>query len=104
MTRGFLLHPCGGEFPQLVVDEREQIGGGPAVAGRSSIEQTGDIGHDGRVYRPVAAESHENEGDRALPLPDRYQLLNDVSFLAVRSIAHGPAPQEYFVPGFGDDV
>lgn len=28
-----------GEFPQLIVDEREQLGGGFAVTGHSGIEE-----------------------------------------------------------------
>ena len=49
---GLLLgQPRGGQLAQLVVDEREQVGGGPAVAGRGGVEEAGDVGHVARVYR-----------------------------------------------------
>ena len=38
--------PGGGELAQLVVDEREQVGGGPSVAGRRGVEELRDVGHD----------------------------------------------------------
>ena len=44
-------HPRGRELPQLVVDEREQVGRRLAVAGRGGVEEVGDLGHDDRVYR-----------------------------------------------------
>ena len=37
--------PGGGELAQLVVDEREQVGGGLRVAGRGGVEEAGDVGH-----------------------------------------------------------
>jgi hypothetical protein len=37
----------GGELPQLVVDERQEIGSSLAVACPGSIEEAGHIGHDG---------------------------------------------------------
>jgi hypothetical protein len=40
-------HAGGGEFPQLVVDERQEVGSSLAVACRGSIEEAGHIGHDG---------------------------------------------------------
>lgn len=46
LIRGFVRHPCGRELSQLVVDERKQFGGRLAVAGRSSVEKSGRIGHD----------------------------------------------------------
>ena len=42
---GLTGHAHGGELAQLVVDEREQVGGGPAVTGGGSVEETGHIGH-----------------------------------------------------------
>jgi hypothetical protein len=36
-------HSRGGELAQLVVDEREQVSGGPAISGRRGIEKTGHI-------------------------------------------------------------
>jgi len=38
-------HACGGELSQFVVDEREQLRGGVAVAGRRRVEQASHIGH-----------------------------------------------------------
>ena len=35
----------GGELAQLVVDEREQFGGGLRVAGRGGVEDLRDVGH-----------------------------------------------------------
>ena len=43
----FGRHPRGGELPQLVVHERQQVGRGPAVAGRRRIEETGHSKHNG---------------------------------------------------------
>ena len=58
------MHECGGlegmtgrlgshsgsrQFPQLVIDEREQVDGGLAVARRGRVEETGHVGHYGRV-------------------------------------------------------
>jgi hypothetical protein len=45
LVGGFLRHPPGGELPQLVIDEREQLGGGAAIAGRGGIQNAGDIRH-----------------------------------------------------------
>jgi hypothetical protein len=73
-------------FRKLVVHERQEVSRGPTVAGRGSIEQAGHLGHDGRVYQLLAAEPQENEGVLALPPMGRSQQLNDVSFLAARSI------------------
>ena len=38
-------HPRGRELPQLVVDEREQVGRRLAVAGRGGVEEASDLGH-----------------------------------------------------------
>jgi hypothetical protein len=85
LAGGFGGHACGGELPQLVVDERQEVGG-LSVAGRGSIKEAGHIGHGARVYQLLAAEAQENEGELALPPLGGYQQLNDVSFLAARSI------------------
>jgi hypothetical protein len=37
----------GGELPQLVADERQEVGSSLAVACRGRIEALGHIGHDG---------------------------------------------------------
>ncbi len=42
----FRRHAHGRELPQLVVDEREQVGGSPTVAGRGRVKEAGYIGHD----------------------------------------------------------
>ncbi len=39
-------HPRGRELPQLVVDEREQVGRRPAVAGRGGFQEVSDLGHN----------------------------------------------------------
>jgi hypothetical protein len=39
VARFLLGHPCLGKLPQFVVDEREQISGCQAVAGRSGIQE-----------------------------------------------------------------
>ena len=44
-------HPRGREFPQLVVDEREQVGRRLAVAGRGGVKEVGDLGHNNGLYR-----------------------------------------------------
>ncbi len=36
-TGSLFGHACGREFPQLVMDEREQLRGGLGVAGRSRV-------------------------------------------------------------------
>ena len=38
--------PRGGQLPQLVVDEREQVGRGLRVAGLDGGQDLGDVGHD----------------------------------------------------------
>ena len=86
LPRGFGRDACGGEPPQFVVDEREKVGGGLAVAAVRGFEQAGHIGHHGRVYQLKAAEPQEHEGDLALPPPRRVRQLNDVSILTARSI------------------
>ncbi len=39
-------HPRGREFPQLLVDERKQVGRRLEVAVRCGGEEVGDLGHD----------------------------------------------------------
>ena len=38
-------HAHGGELPQLVVDERKQLGRGLVVADRGRLEEAGNFGH-----------------------------------------------------------
>ena len=54
--------PGGGELPQLVVDEREQLGRGLRVAGRGRVEESGDVGHVGRVYPAAGRRSTTRNG------------------------------------------
>jgi len=42
---GFGSHAYGGEFPQFVIEEREQICGGLAVTLLNGFEQAGHVGH-----------------------------------------------------------
>src|SRR5439155_2580743 len=46
---GLTGHARGGELPQLVVHEREQVGAGPAVTGGGSVQQSRHIGHSASV-------------------------------------------------------
>ena len=39
------------ELPQLVVDEREQVGRSLLITGRGGFEEVSDLGHNDRVYR-----------------------------------------------------
>src|SRR5262249_11668411 len=57
VSRGFGGHARGGELPQFVVDEREQLGGGLAVTGRGGFQEAGHVGHEGRGYRLGGAAS-----------------------------------------------
>ncbi len=43
----FGRHARGGELPQLIVDERQQLGRGLAVAGLGGIQELRDLGHCG---------------------------------------------------------
>ena len=45
LSRCLRGHARGGEIPQLVVHEREQLGGGLAVAGRSGVEESRYVRH-----------------------------------------------------------
>jgi hypothetical protein len=42
---GFRGQARGGELTQLVYDERQQVGGGPAVAAGGGFDQSGNFGH-----------------------------------------------------------
>ena len=44
---GFGRHARGGELPQLVIDERQQLGGGPAVASLGGTQELRELGHWG---------------------------------------------------------
>jgi hypothetical protein len=53
MSRSFVGHASGGEFPQLVVHEWQQIGSSLAITGRNGIEQASHIGHSAECNRGV---------------------------------------------------
>jgi len=67
LAGGFGRHPCDGELAQLVVHERQQVGGGPAVASRGSIEEAGHLGHDGRVYQLFGGITTRKRGRLGTP-------------------------------------
>jgi hypothetical protein len=46
---GLARHPSGGELAQLVVYEREQVGGGLAVTGRRGVQESRHVGHSANV-------------------------------------------------------
>ena len=65
---GFLRgHPRGRELPQLVVDEREQVGRCLAITGRGGVKELSDLGHNDRVYRVL--HNVKTEAARVPPLP-----------------------------------
>src|SRR5262249_22717741 len=45
MAGGFRGQARGGELPQLVVDERQEVGSSLAVAGSGSVKEAGHRGH-----------------------------------------------------------
>ncbi len=61
------------EFPQFVVNERQQLRGGLAVAGRGCVKETGDVGHasesnpararSGTSFTGAATESSSEQGE-----------------------------------------
>ena len=63
-------HARGGELPQLVVDEREQVGGGLAVTGRGGVEEASHIGHSAECNRYVR-ERKEASGTELPADPSR---------------------------------
>jgi cell wall assembly regulator SMI1 len=65
MAGGFGRHPSGGKLPQLVVDEREQLGGGLAVAGLGGLDELGQIGHNADCI-PSWRRKHTSEARMAL--------------------------------------
>jgi hypothetical protein len=59
---GLAGHFRGGQLPQLVIDERQQIGGGLAVTLLGGFNQTGQIRHSCQVYTPLNGPSLHNDG------------------------------------------
>src|SRR5207237_2040789 len=74
---GFRGRSRGSELPQLVVHQREQLGGGVAVAGLRGVEEAGHIGHDDESTGTAEARAPEtaSQGPR-LPAPDVYVFLD----------------------------
>ena len=61
---GFGGHARGGELPELIVDERQQLSSGAAVAGLGGFEELGDLGHCGSslldTATPIAPPAADN--------------------------------------------
>jgi hypothetical protein len=55
VPRLLLGHACGGEFAQLVVEEREQVGGRLAVTGRRGVQESRHLGHSASVTLPAGS-------------------------------------------------
>ena len=87
---GLAGHARGGELAQLVVDEREQVGGGLAVTGRRGVQESRHVGHSASVTdvggasegKPAAEppsvlspDAYVPEGGRTLPQTRRYQVV-----------------------------
>ncbi len=66
---GFGGHGRGGELPELIVDERQQLSGGAAVAGLGGFEELGDLGHCGSSLPvatiPIAPPAADNSANYA---------------------------------------
>jgi hypothetical protein len=68
MTGGLSRHARGGERPQLVVHEREQVGGGLAVAGLGGFEEASHVGHERECNRrPMSGKAKGGCGSAAPP-------------------------------------
>jgi hypothetical protein len=74
VTGIFAGHPLGGELAQLIVDEREKVGGGLAVTGRGRIEEPGYIGHSAECNRAVAAGNAKAANLSSVESPDGYGI------------------------------
>ena len=61
LPRLLVGQPGGGEPAQLVVDEREQVGGGLRVAGLDRGQDLGDVGHVAK-HTPPERESRPETG------------------------------------------
>jgi hypothetical protein len=68
VARGFGRHPRSGEFPQLVIHKREQVGRGVAVTGLGGFEEASDLGHAFECKRRAIPDNSKAEV-KAWPLP-----------------------------------
>jgi hypothetical protein len=55
VARRFGGHPRGGELPQLVVHERQQVGRGLAIAGLGRREEERHVGHSAEFNDDITA-------------------------------------------------
>lgn len=79
VTGGLRGHARSGERPQLVVDERKQVGSGLTIAFRGSIEETRHVGHWSECTGCRWKVNNENECELSLqsaswPTPRRSLL------------------------------
>jgi hypothetical protein len=61
-------HARRGQFPQFVIDDREEFRGGAAVSLLRGFDETGQFRHRPRVYRPLMGTSPTD------PLLERLRL------------------------------
>jgi hypothetical protein len=70
--------PGGGQFPQLVIDEGQEIRGGPAVLTAGGFQQAGDVGHapdeTGPADKEAGGRSRPHEDGRATRSPGRSRV------------------------------
>ncbi len=88
---GLGRHPCGRELPQLVVDEREQVGGRLAVTGGCGIQKSRHIGHAPSVTLTADSGRRKNAKELRADLPGQ----------AIVSDAHG-ADRQYMLQELAD--
>jgi hypothetical protein len=68
----------GGDPAQLVLDEREQVGGGPAVTGGGSVEEASHIGHPDECNRCGRHDRGKAAAERSsIPSPDVYSCRDE---------------------------
>jgi hypothetical protein len=65
-------HPGGREPTELVIDQRQQVGGGSTVPGRGSVEQFCYVGHADSVYGRAARTQTNCRRPTITPTPDGY--------------------------------
>ena len=82
MPGGFGRHARGGELPQLVVDEREQLGGGLAVAGLGGLEKSGQIGHEVEF---ISSRRQKHTQRRAIAYSRRWADTDSSTYVSAAS-------------------